>query len=61
MCGVLVATGIGLAIDPRTIGGDPAWLCRRSLRRPPPSGSLTLAWLLSFVPDWPARGGWSVV
>ncbi|MFN7982783.1 MAG: hypothetical protein U0Q11_13065 [Vicinamibacterales bacterium] len=53
MCGVLVATGIGLMVDPRTIGGDPAWLKPAKFAASTAVYSLTLAWLLSFLPDWP--------
>lgn len=53
MLGTLVVTGIGLVVDPRTIGGDPAWLKPAKFAVSTAIYSLTLAWVLTYLPDWP--------
>jgi hypothetical protein len=53
MVGVLAVTSIGLIVDPRTIGGDPAWLKPAKFAVSTAVYSLTLAWLLTYLPDWP--------
>jgi len=53
MVGVLAVTSIGLIVDPRTIGGDPAWLKPAKFAVSTGIYSLTLAWLLTYLPDWP--------
>lgn len=53
MLGVLAATAVGLRVDPRMVGGDPVWLKPAKFAASTAIYSLTLAWLLSYLPDWP--------
>ena len=52
MLAALVGSGIGLAINPRTIGGAAAWLKPAKFALSTAIYSLTLAWVFSFLPAW---------
>jgi hypothetical protein len=52
MLGVLAAAGIGLAVDPRTITGAPAWLKPAKFAASIAIYTFTLAWVFSLLPDW---------
>ncbi len=52
MLAALVASGVGLAVDPRTIGGAPAWLKPAKFAMSTAVYALTLAWVFSFLPAW---------
>jgi hypothetical protein len=53
MIGALVAALAGLWIDPRTIGGAPAWLKPAKFGASTAIYSLTLAWLFRYLGAWP--------
>jgi hypothetical protein len=54
----LVAAMIGLAIDPRTIGGAPAWLKPAKFAASIAIFTLTLAWIFTYLPDWKKTRRW---
>jgi len=57
----LAACGVGLAIDPRTIAGAPAWLKPAKFAASIAIYGFTLVWMFRFLPDWPrlrSRVGW---
>jgi hypothetical protein len=53
MAAAALLSAAGLLLDPRTIGGAPAWL--KPLKFAVSTGiySLTLAWVFSYLPEWP--------
>jgi hypothetical protein len=53
MAGALAASLAALWLDPRVIGGAPAWLKPAKFAASTAIYSLTLAWLFRFLPDWP--------
>ena len=53
MLGTLLAALAGMALDPRTIGGAPAWLKPAKFGLSTAVYSLTLAWVFERLPDWP--------
>lgn len=53
MIGVLALTIAGLALDPRSIAGAPAWLKPAKFAASMAIYSLTLAWMMSMLPGWP--------
>jgi hypothetical protein len=52
MIGTLVASLVGLWLDPRTIGGAPAWLKPAKFGASTAIYSLTLAWLFRHLGSW---------
>ena len=50
MLAVLAASVAGLALDPRTVGGAPAWLKPAKFAISTAIYSLTLAWLVTYLP-----------
>src|SRR5690606_38562766 len=50
---LLALTLVGLWIDPRTIGGAPAWLKPAKFGASLSIYSLTLAWMFTWLPSWP--------
>jgi hypothetical protein len=48
----LVPIAVGLLVDPRTIGGAPAWLKPAKFALSTGVYSLTLVWILSWLPEW---------
>ncbi|HLG56045.1 MAG TPA: hypothetical protein VI485_11995 [Vicinamibacterales bacterium] len=52
MLAALVVSVIGLAVDPRIITGAPAWLKPAKFAVSTAIYMLTLAWVLTFLPDW---------
>jgi hypothetical protein len=52
MAGALVAALAGLWLDPRTIGGAPAWLKPAKFGASTAIYSLTLAWLFRYLGPW---------
>jgi hypothetical protein len=53
MLGVLLISLLGLVLDPRTIGGVPAWLKPAKFAVSTAIYSLTLAWIFRFVSNRP--------
>jgi hypothetical protein len=53
MAVVLVASLIGMLVDPRTITGAPAWLKPAKFAVSTTIYMLTLAWIFTLLPDWP--------
>lgn len=49
----LAASGVGLLVDPRTIGGDPAWLKPAKFAVSTALYAFTLAWIFRYLPAWP--------
>jgi hypothetical protein len=49
----LAATLVGLALDPRVISGAPAWLKPAKFTASTAIYMFTLAWIFSYLPDWP--------
>lgn len=49
----LAASGIGLVLDTRMIAGAPAWLKPAKFAVSTAVYSLTLAWVFTWLPDWP--------
>jgi len=49
----LAAFAVGLAVDPRTIAGAPAWLKPAKFAVSIAIYGLTLVWIFRFIPDWP--------
>lgn len=50
---VLAAAAIGLAVDPRTITGAPAWLKPSKFAISIAIYCFTLAWIFTLIPEWP--------
>jgi hypothetical protein len=50
---VLIVSLAALAVDPRSIGGAPAWLKPAKFAISTAIYALTLAWLFTFLPNWP--------
>jgi hypothetical protein len=50
---LLVPMAFGLLLDPREIGGAPAWLKPAKFALSLGVYSLTVAWVFTFLPDWP--------
>lgn len=48
----LVVSAAGLALDPRTIAGAPAWLKPAKFAASIAIYTLTLAWIFTFLPAW---------
>ena len=58
---VLAACGVGLLVDPRVIAGAPAWLKPAKFAASIAIYGFTIAWFLSYLPDWPRTrriAGW---
>lgn len=53
MTATLLATVAGLWLDPRLIGGAPAWLKPAKFAASTAIYSFTLAWIFTMLPDWP--------
>ncbi len=53
MLPVLTFAAAGLVIDPRIIGGAPAWLKPAKFAASALIYSLTLAWIFGYLVDWP--------
>lgn len=53
MTAVLACSMAGLWLDPRTIGGAPAWLKPAKFAASLAIYSVTLAWIFARLPDWP--------
>ena len=61
MVAALAASLAGMWLDPRTIGGAPAWLKPAKFAASIAIYSLTLAWVFTYLPAWvSAPAGWSV-
>jgi hypothetical protein len=52
MLGVLLASLAGIAIDPRTVTGVPAWLKPAKFAASIAIFVLTLAWAFTYLPEW---------
>ena len=52
MLALLPLTLVGLLVDPRLVGGAPAWLKPAKFAASIAIYTLTLAWLFTFLPDW---------
>ena len=52
MAGVLVASLIGMIVDPRVITGAPAWLKPVKFAVSTTIYMLTLAWIFTLLPEW---------
>lgn len=52
MLGLLAATAVALVVDPREIGGAPAWLKPAKFAASIAIFTLTLAWIFTFIPEW---------
>jgi hypothetical protein len=50
---VAVASAVGILVDPRIITGAPAWLKPFKFAVSTAVYSLTLAWILGWLPGWP--------
>ena len=50
---VLVFSIVGIFVDPRVITGAPAWLKPAKFAISTAIYSLTLAWVFTYLPDWP--------
>ena len=59
MVAALGATGVALVVDPRVIGGAPAWLKPAKFAVSIAIYCLTLAWIFTYIPDW--RGTRTIV
>ena len=62
MLGALAASAAGLWLDPRAIGGAPAWLKPAKFAASIGIYSLTLAWLFQYLASWPTLrrvAGWA--
>ena len=49
---ILAATGVALVVDPREIGGAPAWLKPAKFAASIAIYTLTLAWVFTYLPGW---------
>jgi hypothetical protein len=52
MIAALAAAIVGLAVDPRTITGAPAWLKPAKFAASITIYTFTLAWIFSLIPEW---------
>jgi hypothetical protein len=52
MFALLGATGVALIVDPREIGGAPAWMKPAKFAASIGIYTLTLAWVFSYLPEW---------
>jgi hypothetical protein len=50
---VIAGTLVGLAVDPRVIGGAPVWLKPGKFAVSIAIYTFTLAWIFSLIPEWP--------
>ena len=58
---VFVFSIVGMLVDPRVITGAPAWLKPAKFAISTAIYSLTLAWVFTYLPDWPrlkSTTGW---
>jgi len=53
MTAALIASSLGLVLDPRTILGAPAWLKPAKFAVSTAIYCFTLAWVFTYLPDWP--------
>lgn len=53
MLAALAASVVGLWMDPRVIGGAPAWLKPAKFAASTAIYAMTLAWIFTFLPAWP--------
>jgi hypothetical protein len=63
MLAALAACGVGLLVDPRVIAGAPAWLKPAKFAASTAIYGFTVAWFLSYLPDWPRTrriAGWTM-
>jgi len=59
MAPVLVFSLAGLFLDPRIITGAPAWLKPAKFAVSISIYTLTLAWIFSYLPNWPRIRSWT--
>jgi len=52
MLAALAAFAVGLLVDPRTIGGAPAWMKPAKFALSTAIYTLTLAWIFTLLPSW---------
>jgi hypothetical protein len=52
MFGLLALTGVALVVDPREIGGAPAWMKPAKFAASIGIYSLTLVWVFTHLPQW---------
>jgi len=52
MLAVLAANAVGLLVDPREIGGMPAWMKPAKFAASIGIYTLTLAWVFTYLPEW---------
>src|SRR3981189_901546 len=63
MLAVLAACGVGLLVDPRLVAGAPAWLKPAKFAASIAIYAATVAWFLSYLPEWPRTrrlAGWTM-
>ncbi|MEQ1913317.1 MAG: hypothetical protein ABMA15_31180, partial [Vicinamibacterales bacterium] len=53
MTAALIASGLGLVLDTRTILGAPAWLKPAKFAVSTAIYCFTLAWVFTYLPNWP--------
>jgi hypothetical protein len=53
LAALIVPFGLGLLLDPRIITGAPAWLKPLKFAVSTAIYAFTLAWVFTFLPDWP--------
>ena len=53
LAALTVPFGLGLLLDPRIITGAPAWLKPLKFAVSTAIYAFTLAWVFTFLPDWP--------
>ncbi len=61
MIAALIPSLVGILLDPRVITGAPAWLKPAKFAISTAIYSLTLAWVFTYLPDWPrlkSIAGW---
>lgn len=49
---LLAASAVGLVVDPREIGGAPAWMKPVKFAASIAIFTLTIAWVFTFIPEW---------
>lgn len=59
MVGLGSVFGLLMLLDPRTIEGAPAWLKPLKFAISTAIYSVTLAWILRFLPEWPRLARWT--
>jgi hypothetical protein len=52
MLAALVASAVGILVDPRTISGAPAWLKPAKFAASTAIYAATLAWVFTYLPKW---------